>query len=214
MGGDVVRAKAQTLNAVVHDEAITRANCVAAELVQRLAADSNGSDGAAAIELAFDMRYVGQEHSITVEVPTRVGTIAIDSDALVRRFTDQYRLTFGVTLAEETELTTVRVTSRNRLTARHTQTVSAAAHPGRRSVQRAFSFARDKMMDFTLCDFDDLTVGDALVGPAVISGETQTVYVDADFVARLSDAGALLLDYEPERGADAPSSGASGARGN
>ena len=55
-------------------------------------------------------------------------------------------------------------------------------------------------MDFTLCEFSDLTVGDPLLGPAVVRGETQTVYVDADFVARLNDVGALLLDYEPESG--------------
>ena len=94
LGADVVRDKAQTLSAVVDDDVIGRANQVAAELVQRLAADVEDSGNAAAIEVALDMRYVGQAHSITVDVPTRQGTIDIDARALVQRFTDQYRITF------------------------------------------------------------------------------------------------------------------------
>jgi hypothetical protein len=70
------------------------------------------------------------------------------------------------------------------------------------------------MMAFTLCEFADLTVGEMFRGPAVVRGETQTVYVDADFVARLSDVGVLLLEHEPGSGAAASASGVALARGN
>jgi N-methylhydantoinase A len=202
MGADIVRTKAQSLSAPVDDAGIARANEVAAELAERLAADLDQTDQGAAIEVALDIRYIGQAHAITVDLPAPNGRIDVDAGSIVTRFNDQYRATFGVTLDEGAELTTVRVTSRTALPARNERPTVGSSEEGLPRVQQAFSFNREAMMDFALWGFSDLVAGEPVDGPAVILSETQTIYVDADFVARLGDGGALFIEYRRTSAAD------------
>ena len=72
-----------------------------AELIEELDARAT-PDPRRQIEVHVDMRYVGQEHTLTIVLDD-------DADAVRTRFSEEYRRAFGAVLDEELEIVTYRV---------------------------------------------------------------------------------------------------------
>ena len=56
----------------------------------------------------MDIRFVGQEHTLTVPVPAPGGAVEREPEPVAERFLDEYERTFGSILDEELEIVCVR----------------------------------------------------------------------------------------------------------
>jgi len=107
LGADLVQAAARTRLLRLDDAAIPAADAVVAELFAELA--GRGAAGAAASRAVhLDLRYVGQEHTLTIAVPGADGRVRSSAAELCAIFEDAYGRTFGITIDEEVELVCVR----------------------------------------------------------------------------------------------------------
>jgi len=182
LGASLTQTAARTRITRLAEGAEDGVDAILAELFEVLDRRAAGRDYVR--EIALDMRYVGQEHSLTVSVPGdgRLGT----SLAEVReRFVADYDRTFDHTLEEEIEIVSIRAVVRTALPRRAAEQNRAASTnggPPATGTVEAWSFTRGERMPFALLDraaIDD----EGLDGPAIVLEETATTYLDAGFHA-------------------------------
>jgi N-methylhydantoinase A len=140
-------------------------------------------------EVRLDVRYVGQEHTLTIAADLGSGVAEIR-----RVFTQEYERTFGHVMDEAAEIVALRASSRTPLP-RRTEAHPAAHGDGRapRMVD-AHSFRRGERLPFALVERSSLGVGENVVGPAIVVEETATTYLDAGYGARVDPSGCLVID--------------------
>jgi N-methylhydantoinase A len=143
-----------------------------------------------------DIRFVGQEHTLTVPIPTRAGAVDVDPGPVAERFLDEYERAFGAVLDEEIEIVCVRSIATAPL---ERDAVPAAngdgrAAGGRRSTVQAWSFTGGELAEFAVVDRAGLRSDADLHGPAIVREQTATTYVDRGFSATVHAGGALLIE--------------------
>ena len=100
-------------------------------------------------EVHLDVRYVGQEHTLTIAAPSAGGRLATDAASLSALFEREYARTFGHSMDEHHEVVTVRALVRLPREIRHAPRTNGA-RPARRERVEAWSFARDEAALFAL----------------------------------------------------------------
>ena len=142
------------------------------------------------------MRYVGQEHTLTIPVPAPAGVVATEPEPVAERFLDEYERTFGSILDEELEIVCVRAIATTPL---ERDGAAGAAEPptaGRRRRDRrrteAWSFTGGELPAFAVVDRARRWAGAELDGPAIVLEQTTTTYVDRELPGARHPAGALL----------------------
>jgi N-methylhydantoinase A len=192
LGASLTQTAARTRITRLADGAEAEIDAVLAELFEVLDARAEGREFVR--ETALDMRYVGQEHSLTVSVPGdgRLG----ESLAEIRdRFVADYARTFDHTLEEEIEIVSIRAVVRTALPRRAAEQKRAASDnggPATTGTVDAWSFTRGERMPFALVARDSIDT-DGIAGPAIVLEETATTYVDADFHAARGAGDILVL---------------------
>lgn len=206
LGADLLRSTSQTLLAPLTAECLARILALSATQFAELDARAAGPVEAASSEreLSLDLRYVGQEHSLTVAIPEEV--IASPPDEALARvrdvFAKAYAQAYDVALDQPVEIVAVRATQRRRL-ARRSVAGSATARGNvqtHRSI-RAYSFALDSRTEFKLLDRADLEPGATVAGPAIVTEPTATTYVEAGFDIRIGVGGCMFLTRRSRRAA-------------
>ncbi len=194
LGSDLTRTASRTRIMKLSDEAIAQANETISELFTGLEARGTSTGDELHQEAALDMRYAGQEHSLTVSAPSQEGSISVDAATMHERFTREYQRTFNLTMDENVEIVNVRATLRTPLQRRAEHLPVARPTQGRgERTQHAYSFTRGEQLPFTVLERASLAAGDDVVGPAIILEETATTYVDSEFVARVDPSGCLFI---------------------
>jgi N-methylhydantoinase A len=194
LGSDLTRTAARTRIQKLSGESVEEANSLLADLFGGLEARANGGSGEATREVGLDMRYAGQEHTLTVAVPSEHGAIAASAEEVHELFTDDYARTFALTMEEDVEIVSVRATLRTALPRRAEDHAATASPDGKPSATvEAYSFTRGASLAFTVLQRETLEAGAELEGPAIVLEETATTYVDADYLARVDDSGCLFL---------------------
>src|SRR5262249_14601936 len=153
------------------------------ELFAGLAERAAGRNGEGATrEVAGDMRYVGQEHTITIPMRSEDGVVVASLDEIRDAFTREHQKTFGHEMEEEAEIVSLRATLRTPLPRRAAgkMAVASGGSSGESSVQ-AYSFTRREWLDFRIVQRSSLEPGAELAGPAILLEETATTYLDAGF---------------------------------
>jgi len=126
-----------------------------------------------------DMRYVGQEHSVSVDVPAGLdapGSIV----ALYETFQATYESVYGYRLGTPADVVTLRVKAIGRIPAPSLREIAKgngdprAAAKGRRTVH---DFLDGTAGQFTVFDRAGLRAGDVVAGPALIEEDTTTTVV-------------------------------------
>lgn len=182
LGADLTRTAARTRIAKLSPSAFDETAAVAESLFADLA-----SDGARR-ETRLDLRYAGQEHSLTVTVPDAAG-----ADELGGLFAREYERTFGHTMDEEVEIVAVRAAATVALPRRAHAPAGALSAAANSRVAPAWSFTRGEQLEFAIVDRAALAPGSELAGPAIVLEETATTYLDAGFTARVHETGSLLI---------------------
>jgi N-methylhydantoinase A len=185
LGADLTREHAATRIIRLSDDGLRGAREQLDGLFARL--ETRSGNGAVR-EARLDLRYVGQEHTLTVSLPAAAG-----AHELRERFDREYERTFGHTMDEEVEIVSLRATLTTPLPTR-SERITSRGVDGHRAMTDAWSFAREKTLQFAIVSRDALAPGAELAGPAILLEQTATTYLDAGFVARVHESGALLLE--------------------
>jgi N-methylhydantoinase A len=196
LGQDLTRSAAMTSIKRLDSEGLATANRLLGDLFGRLRErGGTASLREAELEPALDLRYIGQEYTLTVHPESEGGTITASAERVHEVFTSDYERTFGHTLSEPVEIVSVRASSRTALPRKAREHVSAGAgapSQERRSLS-AHSFARGERLTFDVVERSQLTAGETMAGPAIVLEETATTYVDAGFELTVDPSGALFL---------------------
>ncbi len=194
---DLTRAAARTMVTDLGEEGLASANLLLVDLFsllrERTAAVANL--GEAVYEAGLDLRYEGQEYSLTVQPPLADERIAASPTELGEIFVRSYERTYGHTMEAPIQIVAVRATSRTELPRKD---VGAAVADGNgRSPElvpmEAFSFAEKRRLSFDVVGRSALPVGATLAGPAIVTEETATTYLDSGFRLEVHPSGALLI---------------------
>ena len=195
LGADLRRTASLTRVLALERKALEEAN----EMLQGLFADLEArvtSEEApdARREVNLDMRYVGQEHTLTIAVDADSGRITQEPESIRETFTRDYLRTFGLTMEEEAQIVSVRATTRAGLPRRRdiASWQARASDAAARSVS-AYSFTRQEWLDFAVLDRFSLAPETVIDEPAIILEDTSTTYLDADFTARVHPSGCLFI---------------------
>ena len=190
LGADLTQTSARTKIMPLSKENLPEVGSVLEELFAQLEARADGRTGFVR-EVGLDMRYVGQEHSLTVSVPGD-GRIAGGVDEIRQAFATDYDRTFGHLMDEAVEIVSMRATIRNPLP-RRDSTLAAPRIDGNGTIggaTSAWSFTRGERLDFAIVDRASISES-GIEGPAILLEETATTYLDADFNARAGERGIL-----------------------
>jgi N-methylhydantoinase A len=187
LAADLVQTSARTRILPLVDEALPEANALFAELFASLEARTS-SPRDVAPEIALDLRFVGQEHSLTVPVPGG-REIAATAEEIRHQFFADYERTFGHLIDEQVQVVSFRATLRTMLPRIASSSIAGNSH-GTRGSLPAWSFTQGEQLEFAIVPREDIGA-DGIAGPAIVIEETATTYLDADFAARADDAGVL-----------------------
>lgn len=195
---DITRQIAVTSIHPLDAVGLATANEVLHSVYKRLSAPiaPPDGDGVEVREVALDLRYVGQEYTLTVRPPGDNGFVAADPAAVAAVFSRDYDRSFGHTLDEPVEIVTVRATTRRPLPKQEEKPMpldktTMPAHKSR--VIDAFSFTQGRRIDFAVIHRGSLSPESHLAGPAIVPEETATSYVDAGFELVVHPLGALFV---------------------
>jgi len=195
MGADITQTAARTEIMPLVGESAVAARRVLAELLAGLGqrpGNASLTDGLP--EASLDLRYKGQEYSLTIAAPTLQPGERGDVKEIADRFEHEYESVFGHRMDEEIEVVAVRATLRAQLPREHTEATSQAdGAPAAGAKRRAWSFTHGTYTDFLLLDRGSLAPGVTLVGPALIREETAMTYLDIGFSLTIDDTGCLFI---------------------
>jgi N-methylhydantoinase A len=180
---DLTRTVARTTVGALDAERLQSALELAEELLGGLDPEHTAPDR----EVALDLRYAGQEHTLTRTVPA-----AATVDAVAADFTDAYARIFGHSLDAALEVVTVRVTTRTALATHGHGPLTEAVVTGEEGTRRMWSFRRAAWTDARVVGRSELPP-QGCSGPALVVEATTTTYVDAGWTARLEEEGCLVL---------------------
>lgn len=192
LGADMVQSAARTRIMDLSDANLAAASDLLGELFADVGTRSDHLARETVKSARLDLRYKGQEHWLSIDVPLD-GT-GIDQDAATTRaaFEREYLKSFGGTMTEEVEIVSVRATVRAPLPRRgQALRPSAEATSAADEVFDAYSFAEGRRMPFRVVPRAAITA--PLSGPAIVTESTATLYLDADWTAVTGDRGELLL---------------------
>jgi len=192
LGADMVQSAARTRIMDFVGASVPAINEVLAGLFKTISERSDRSEEGAVKSARLDLRYKGQEHWLSVEVPYEGGSLAEDVGSIAERFRAEYRRAFGNTMNDAIEIVSVRATVRVPLPRRearfeHKPVASAES----RSID-AYSFEKGARMPFKVVPRNSIDGG--LKGPAIITEGTTTTYLDAEWTASIGNSGEMIME--------------------
>jgi N-methylhydantoinase A len=193
---DVVRSAALTIVAPLDAGGIELAEATLAKLFTQLDERLDRRvAGEVSHEAELDLRYPGQEYTLTVNVALEGDRVAEAPDQIAKRFAEAYERNYGHSFDVGVDILSVRAIERTALP-RPSSPAPAAATNGsapERATARAYSFARDEWCEFDVVEREHLTPGSTFDGPAIVMETTTTSYVDAGLRGTVHETGALIL---------------------
>ncbi|MEP7247107.1 MAG: hydantoinase/oxoprolinase family protein [Gammaproteobacteria bacterium] len=197
---DLVNTLSRTCVMPLSGESVERANSLLLMLNQTLreSLDRRSESAPQAPQPHLEMRYRGQEHTITVHPKSGTdGAIVMTADELRQLFNETYQATYGQLLANFIEIVAVRTTVRSPLPPIGRPQIDGArneggANPAKQS-GTAYSLAQRAYRNFTYVQRDALDVGSRMRGPLIVFEPTTTTYVDTDFDLETLPGGYMVL---------------------
>ena len=173
LSADVVDDYSRTRIALLHEVAPAELDAIFREIEAQAVASLRRQgipEGEATLLRRLELRYLGQEHALPVELGGD-----IDIPAIVEAFGEQHEARYGHRMDAHVQILNVRIRAVGgsvrpvlRELPRRARRDSRPA-PGSR---RAWCFATRRMTRFETWRRDDLAAGDAIAGPALIDEGT------------------------------------------
>ena len=191
----------QTVLTMLDDAALAQIEGVFAQLEteadQVLAAQSVPT-GNRVLLRRLDLRYNGQEHTLSVELRA-----TDDTDSVIDRFHRRHVERYGHSLTEEVQILTARVRAIGRLEKPSallggSHTAATAATESRVGERQAFDFATRQSRPFPIYERRLLEPGVEIAGPAIIREPTSVTVIHGDQTAVPDGSGNLVVRLRGE----------------
>lgn len=195
LGQDVTQDTARTLIRAFDSDLLTELNSHLDEMLGELR-QRYESSGPLERLVSLDLRYTGQEHTLSIRRPLERDLNDHDIQAISDTFAVEYERRFGTTLSVGLELVTLRATAQLALPRRAKERVvadkSMMVHRGDRI--RGFSLTHGEWTDFSVLDRSDIeATARAVPGPVIVFESTATTYVDVGFEVAPGESNCLLI---------------------
>ena len=151
-----------------------------------------------AVQRSADMRYVGQEHAVTVELPVELFR-AEDRDGIKQRFDAVHETRYGYSApGEKAEIVSLRsaVTGLLRKPQFERIAAGAAAPPAAafRGTRPVYFAEAGRLLDTPTYDRASLLAGNRIAGPALIEEYASTTVVHPGDVVEVDAFGDLVIE--------------------
>lgn len=194
LGADMVQTASQTVILPFEDGCLDTVERTLGDLLSSIRARGE-STGGATPSLRLDLRYAGQEHTLSVPVSLdgeRPGQTLAD---IAETFVTDYARTFGATMNDGLELTSVRAQLTTFLPARDLAAPLPEDAPSDAPMLEAWSFAHGARRPFRIVP--RRAIKDGLEGPAIITETATTTYVDDGWHVSPGAHGEMILERRP-----------------
>jgi N-methylhydantoinase A len=161
--------------------------------MQRQIASLLPADGAPAIHRAVDLRYLGQEHTVTIAVSDLA-----DWTDLRKRFDEAHERVYGYAAPDvDVQLLNLRLTVVFPIEGPRLSRVPRRAGAGPAVAMRAiYSMTARAFIEHRVVQRGDLLAGDTVAGPAAIEEPGTTTLIDADDVLTVEEHGCLVIQVK------------------
>ena len=195
LGADLLQMNARTKILRLSDEAISECNDILKELFKELEQRQkiDFSTSSQIKEIALDMRWMGQEHTITLKLEDeKDGNISMDTETLKNKFMEEYQKTFGSKLDTIIEIVSTRASLRVQLPRKsESGKIDEVGIEVSNSQIECYSFTEDKKIQFDLVARSK--IDSKVSGPLIIIENTATTYVDINYDVDKDSNGNLIL---------------------
>ncbi len=194
LGADMVQSAARSAILPLDEAGLKRASDVLAELqkVTERRSDKDGPDIVATLSARLDLRFRGQEHSLSIDVESEGGRITEAAEEIAERFKKQYLRAFGSVLRQPVEIISVRASRTVALPEiGDADIVGARTDAEPVSSWNAYSFASGERMDFAVLPRGAII--DPVAGPVIVTEATSTFYVDRGWRIAPAPSGELMM---------------------
>lgn len=149
------------------------------------------------LRYAMDLRYLGQYHEVTVEIPAKV---LANWAAIREAFHAAHDRLFGYALREDDtaiellnlRLTAIGLTTKPRLQSEPRRRASPS--PALKGQRKIYSSEHRRFIEAPVYDGDRLGHGQKLDGPAIIESINTTIVVPSHFHARYDERGSCIVE--------------------
>ena len=195
LGADLLQMNARTKILRLSDEAISECNDILKELFKELEQRQkiDFSTSSQIKEIALDMRWMGQEHTITLKLENeKDGNISMDTETLKNKFMEEYQKTFGSKLDTVIEIVSTRASLRVQLPRKsESGKIDEVGIEVSNSQIECYSFTEDKKIQFDLVARSKIV--SKVSGPLIIIESTAITYVDINYDVDKDSNGNLIL---------------------
>ena len=195
LGADLLQMNARTKILRLSDEAISECNDILKELFKELEQRQkiDFSTSSQIKEIALDMRWMGQEHTITLKLEDeKDGNISMDTETLKNKFMEEYQKTFGSKLDTVIEIVSTRASLRVQLPRKsESGKIDEVGIEVSNSQIECYSFTEDKKIQFDLVARSKIV--SKVSGPLIIIESTAITYVDINYDIDKDSNGNLIL---------------------
>ena len=195
LGADLLQMNARTKIVRLSDASLKECNLILenlfSELEDRQKIDFSTNEKIR--EVALDMRWAGQEHTITLKINDHIdGKINLDAEKLKQDFMQEYEKTFGSKLDTVVEIVSTRASVRVALPRKSEsgKIEEDSIEISSKSIN-CFSFNADKNIDFSIIARNEIK--SEMSGPMIILESTAVTYVDQNYNINTDKLGNLIL---------------------
>jgi N-methylhydantoinase A len=192
LGADMVQSAARTRVIDFVPGALQEINALLGELFATLTERSAAHADDAVQSARLDLRYKGQEHTLSIEVDVDNGKIVESEDVILERFVSEYARTFGATMNQDVELVSVRANTTVLLPRRELSYSPNRSDGEDDRTMDVYSFETKARVPFRIIPRG--RISGKVRGPAIITEDTTTTYVDVQWTISNGKAGEIILE--------------------
>jgi len=168
--------------------------------VRGIFAKENVGDSEIAISYELDLRYVGQEHTLAVDISAPIAET--DKPTIAEAFDDLHLQIYGHNApVEPKEIVSLKVIGIGKVTKPVLERIRVGDETPPAEAQlkkRNIYVGNGKYILFSIYYRDKLLAGNAISGPAVIEEITATTVVEAGQTCRVDEYGNLIISLDKE----------------
>ncbi|SDP60631.1 N-methylhydantoinase A [Rhodoferax sp. OV413] len=198
---DYVRSVFRKLNDVSFEEIEAAYKTMEDEGRAALAQSGVKADGVV-IERAADMRYVGQEHAVTVDLPLAYFE-GRDRSAIKQQFDELHKVRYGTSAPKEpADLVSLRVTVLGTMKKPPKHSVDEGSSKPEKAALRAVKpvyFRQGGWADTPVYTRELLRAGNTITGPALIEEHASTTVIQPGDDLRVDELGNLQINIGSDR---------------
>jgi N-methylhydantoinase A len=142
-----------------------------------------------------DMRYLGQEHSVSVPIPAKLAGLD-DVTSMFQAFEEVYEAVYGYRLGNPADVVTLRVKSVGKIPAPSLRPIASGNGDASKALigtRPVHDFLEVESQEFRVFDRARLLADDRINGPALIVESTTTTVVRQHHTCTVDRVGSLLV---------------------